>query len=350
MGESCLFNSAGARKCSIGYLARVINTAVLTSGGDAPGMNAAIRAVVRESARLGRETIGFKQGFRGLLDEASMPLTPRSVANVLQRGGSMLDTSREPRFLDPAHRLRACEVLDRHECAALVVIGGDGTQAGAAALQDDWDGAVVGVASTIDNDLGGTDQTIGFDTACNTALEAIDRIRDTAHALDRLFFIEVMGRKHGFIALDVAVGGGAEAVLLPEIPFDSRSVVEVIRENYARGKLSCIIVVAEGAHPGGARGLLQEIEEPLLKLEFTGMHPRVTILGHIQRGGNPTVRDRVLASRLGVAAARIAYDQRGGLILGVRGHTVCETPILEAIQESRQIDPQLLEMVNSLAG
>ncbi|MGH7570780.1 MAG: ATP-dependent 6-phosphofructokinase [Gemmatimonadota bacterium] len=324
---------------------------VLTSGGDAPGMNAAIRAVVRTAAHAGWDVIGFRRGFCGLIDDDAIPLTPRSVANVLQRGGSVLDTAREVRFRDEAVRRAACDVLTRRRCSALITIGGEGTQNGATHLQSMWDGAVLGVASTIDNDLGGTDQSIGFDTACNTALEAIDRVRDTAHALERLFFIEVMGRNRGFIALEVAVGGGAEAVVLPEVELDPAALVEVIRGNYSRGKLSCIVVVAEGAHPGGARGLLQELDDrsPGLR-DLPGAGPRVTILGHIQRGGNPTVRDRVLASRLASAATRAAIEGRRDLLFGLRGQAVCATPIAEAVAENKEIDRSLLELVNTLAG
>lgn len=324
--------------------------AVLTSGGDAPGMNAAIRAVVRTSARTGREVVGFRRGYSGLVDDDADELGPRDVANIIQRGGSILDTSRDRRFLTSEGRAAAAAALERRGCDALVVIGGEGTQHGAAAFQAEWDGAVLGVASTIDNDLGGTDQSIGFDTACNTALDAIDRIRDTAHALDRLFFVEVMGRDRGFIALEVAVGGGAEAVVCPEVDLDPGALVEAIRGNYERGKISCIVVVAEGAHPGGARGLLQEIDDRLGGLGLNGgAGVRVTILGHIQRGGNPTVRDRVLASRLGMAAATAAGDGRRDLLFGVRGREVCSTPIAEAIAERKEIDRDLLRIVNVLA-
>jgi 6-phosphofructokinase 1 len=324
---------------------------VLTSGGDAPGMNAAIRGVVRYVSAAGGEVIGIRRGFCGLIDRVMDPLGPRDVANILQRGGSILDTSREPRFLDPATRRRAIETLERERIDALVTIGGNGTHQGSRLLQAEWQGSVLGVASTIDNDLGGTDTSIGFDTACNTALEAIDRIRDTAHSLDRLFFIEVMGRRSGFIALEVAVGGGAEAVLLPEVELDTGWLVDVIRANHERGKISCIIVVAEGAHPGGARGLLQEIEEPLAELGLMdSADARVTILGHIQRGGNPTVRDRVLASRLSTAAARAALSNERGLLFGVRGNRACATPFADALAETKEIDRTLLELVNELAG
>ena len=331
-------------------LAAVARLGILTSGGDAPGMNAAFRDAVRTAAEEGWEAIGFRRGYTGLIDNLSLPLGPRDVANVVQRGGSVLDTSRERRFKDPACRERAARVLEEHRCEALVVIGGEGSQQGAVALQEQWGGVIVGVPSTIDNDLGGTDHSIGFDTACNTALEAIDRIRDTASALDRLFFIEVMGRKRGFIALEVAVGGGAEIVLLPEVPLDTEWLLDVIRSNYERGKVSCIVVVAEGAHPGGARGLLQEIDDRLVQLQLQGADPRVTILGHIQRGGSPTARDRVLASRLTSAAVRGAIGGAGGMLFGVRGDAVRPTPIADAIAERKEIDRSLLEMVNTLAG
>jgi 6-phosphofructokinase 1 len=324
---------------------------VLTSGGDAPGMNAAIRGVVRAVSAGSGEVVGIRRGFCGLIDGVFEPLGPRDVANIIQRGGSILDTSREPRFLDPAIRRTAIETLERERVDALIAIGGNGTQRGALLVQQEWGGAVLGVASTIDNDLGGTDTSIGFDTACNTALEAIDRIRDTAHSLDRLFFIEVMGRRAGFIALEVAVGGGAEAVLLPEVELDTEWLVNVIRSNQQRGKVSCIVVVAEGAHPGGARGLLLEIEAPLARLGLPGSaDARVTILGHIQRGGNPTVRDRVLASRLSTHAARAALEGKSGLLFGVRGNVVRETPFEAALAEEKQIDRTLLDLVNELAG
>ncbi len=322
---------------------------VLTSGGDAPGMNAAVRAVVRTAVNADCRTTGFMRGYSGLIDDVSRPLGPRDVANIIQRGGSILETSRERRFREPEWRDKAIDTLRRHALDALVVIGGEGSQTGASIVQSEWDGAVLGVASTIDNDLGGTDFSIGFDTACNTALDAIDRIRDTAHTLDRLFFIEVMGRRRGFIALDVALGGGAEAVLLPEIPLDTSALVEIVRRNFGRGKLACIIVVAEGAHPGGARGLLQELDERMDSLDLAGVDARVTILGHIQRGGNPTVRDRVLASRLGRAAALAAIEGRRDRLFGVRGADVCETPIAEAVTEVKRIDRSLLDAVNSLA-
>lgn len=311
-------------------------------------MNAAVRAIVRTAARADVETVGFLRGFSGLIEDDAISLGHHEVANIIQRGGSILDTSRDDRFQEIEGRERAAKILEAHGCEGLVVIGGDGTHCGAASFEEEWDGAVVGITSTIDNDLGGTDQSIGFDTACNTALEAVDRIRDTAHALDRLFLIEVMGRHRGFIALEVAVGGGAEAVLCPEFELDTGWLLEAIHRNYERGKTSCIVIVAEGAHPGGARGLLLEIEDDLDDLE-RGAGPRVTILGHIQRGGNPTVADRVLASRIGVAAARAAIEGRGGRTFGVRGREVRSVSFLDALSEHKEIDRSLYDMVNTLA-
>lgn len=323
---------------------------ILTSGGDAPGMNAAIRAVVRETARGGGETVAFRRGFEGLCDDRTRTLESREVANILQRGGSILDTSRCPRFFDPDWRERAAEVLDDRGCEALVVIGGDGSHAGGAALQQAWGGAVIGVPATIDNDVGGTDRSIGFDTACNTALEAVDRVRDTAHTLDRPFFIEVMGRDRGFLALEVAIGGGAEAVLVPEFDFDPDRFLDVLGRNVERGKVNCIVVVAEGAHPGGVRGLLQELEERLESIGIAANDARITILGHIQRGGNPTSSDRVLASRLGAAAAEAARHGEPNVMVVERGPDVRSVPIPDALADEKQLDRSLLELVDVLAG
>lgn len=313
-------------------------------------MNAAVRAVVRETVRGGGETLAFLRGFEGLCDDETRSLGPLDVSNVLQRGGSILDTSRCPRFFDATWRERSARTLEERGCDALVVIGGDGSQAGAAALAEAWDGAVIGIPSTIDNDLGGTDRSIGFDTACNTALEAVDRVRDTAHTLDRPFFIEVMGRERGFLALEVAIGGGAEAVVVPEVEFDPERLLDVIRRNLERGKVNSIVVVAEGAHPGGARGLLQEIEEGLESIGVAGADARVTILGHIQRGGNPSSRDRVLASRLGAAAAEAARHGDGNVLVGARGSEIHAVPIPDALADEKRIDLGLLELVEGLAG
>ncbi|RTI40977.1 6-phosphofructokinase, partial [Thermus scotoductus] len=269
---------------------------VFTSGGDAPGMNAAIRAVVRQAYALGLEVIGIRRGYAGMILGEMVPLGVRDVANILQRGGTVLLTARSQEFLTEEGRAKAAEKLKAAGIEGLVAIGGDGTFRGAMRLLEEHKVPVVGVPGTIDNDLYGTDYTIGFDTAVNTALEAIDRIRDTAASHERVFFIEVMGRSSGFIALDVGLAGGAEVIAVPEEPVDPKTIAEGLMESLRRGKSSSIVVVAEGAYPGGAAGLLAAIQE------HVRVEARVTVLGHIQRGGSPTAKDRILASRLGAAA------------------------------------------------
>ncbi|WP_253705233.1 6-phosphofructokinase, partial [Thermus scotoductus] len=268
---------------------------VFTSGGDAPGMNAAIRAVVRQAYALGLEVIGIRRGYAGMILGEMVPLGVRDVANILQRGGTVLLTARSQEFLTEEGRAKAAEKLKAAGIEGLVAIGGDGTFRGAMRLLEEHKVPVVGVPGTIDNDLYGTDYTIGFDTAVNTALEAIDRIRDTAASHERVFFIEVMGRSSGFIALDVGLAGGAEVIAVPEEPVDPKTIAEGLMESLRRGKSSSIVVVAEGAYPGGAAGLLAAIQE------HVRVEARVTVLGHIQRGGSPTAKDRILASRLGAA-------------------------------------------------
>ncbi|RTH04063.1 6-phosphofructokinase, partial [Thermus scotoductus] len=265
---------------------------VFTSGGDAPGMNAAIRAVVRQAYALGLEVIGIRRGYAGMILGEMVPLGVRDVANILQRGGTVLLTARSQEFLTKEGRAKAAEKLKAAGIEGLVAIGGDGTFRGAMRLLEEHKVPVVGVPGTIDNDLFGTDYTIGFDTAVNTALEAIDRIRDTAASHERVFFIEVMGRSSGFIALDVGLAGGAEVIAVPEEPVDPKTIAEGLMESLRRGKSSSIVVVAEGAYPGGAAGLLAAIQE------HVRVEARVTVLGHIQRGGSPTAKDRILASRL----------------------------------------------------
>ncbi|RTI10290.1 6-phosphofructokinase, partial [Thermus scotoductus] len=269
---------------------------VFTSGGDAPGMNAAIRAVVRQAYALGLEVVGIRRGYAGMILGEMVPLGVRDVANILQRGGTVLLTARSQEFLTEEGRAKAAEKLKAAGIEGLVAIGGDGTFRGAMRLLEEHKVPVVGVPGTIDNDLYGTDYTIGFDTAVNTALEAIDRIRDTAASHERVFFIEVMGRSSGFIALDVGLAGGAEVIAVPEEPVDPKTIAEGLMESLRRGKSSSIVVVAEGAYPGGAAGLLAAIQE------HVRVEARVTVLGHIQRGGSPTAKDRILASRLGAAA------------------------------------------------
>jgi 6-phosphofructokinase 1 len=317
--------------------------AVLTSGGDAPGMNAAIRAVVRTAENAGIEVEGVQRGFEGLIYSSFSPLPGRAVANILQRGGTILETSRSPHFKSEAGRARALENLHYRGVGALVVIGGDGTLSGTSALAREADINLMFIPASIDNDIPGTDFSIGFDTAVNTALEAIDRIRDTAFAAERLFFIEVMGRDSGHIALSVAVGGGAEAVILPEIKFDIENLCRIIEESHARGKRSSIIVVSEGPTTGGAISIAAAVKERL------GMEARIVVLGHIQRGGAPTARDRLLASRLGTAAVKAIIKGRPPSLVGEARGEVAYVPLSEVGGLQRRLDEGLIDLVSTLS-
>ncbi|WP_243031929.1 6-phosphofructokinase [Thermus altitudinis] len=316
---------------------------VFTSGGDAPGMNAAIRAVVRQAYALGIEVIGIRRGYAGMILGEMVPLGVRDVANILQRGGTILLTARSQEFLTEEGRAKAAEKLKTAGIVGLVAIGGDGTFRGAMRLLEEHRVPVVGVPGTIDNDLYGTDYTIGFDTAVNTALEAIDRIRDTAASHERVFFIEVMGRHAGFIALDVGLAGGAEVIAVPEEPVDPRAIAEGLLESLRRGKSSSIVVVAEGAYPGGAAGLLAAIRE------HVPVEARVTVLGHIQRGGSPTAKDRILASRLGAAAVEALAGGTSGVMVGEVEGEVELTPLKEAVERKKDINRALLALSRVLA-
>ncbi|WP_019550777.1 6-phosphofructokinase [Thermus scotoductus] len=316
---------------------------VFTSGGDAPGMNAAIRAVVRQAYALGLEVIGIRRGYAGMILGEMVPLGVRDVANILQRGGTVLLTARSQEFLTEEGRAKAAEKLKAAGIEGLVAIGGDGTFRGAMRLSEEHRIPVVGVPGTIDNDLYGTDYTIGFDTAVNTALEAIDRIRDTAASHERVFFIEVMGRSSGFIALDVGLAGGAEVIAVPEEPLDPKTIAEGLMESLRRGKSSSIVVVAEGAYPGGAAGLLAAIQE------HVRVEARVTVLGHIQRGGSPTAKDRILASRLGAAAVEALAGGTSGVMVGEVEGEVELTPLKEAVERKKDINRSLLALSRILA-
>ncbi len=316
---------------------------VFTSGGDAPGMNAAVRAVVRWLSANEVEVVGIKRGYAGMIDGDFTPMTPRDVANIIQRGGTILRTARSKAFMTPEGRAEAAKQLAKAGIEGLVAIGGDGTFRGAIKLTQEHRIPIVGVPGTIDNDLYGTDFTIGFDTAVNTALDAIDRIRDTAASHERVFFIEVMGRHAGFIALNVGLAGGAEVIALPEVPTGPDEIAEQIRVSEAKGKSSSIIVVAEGAYPGGADTLMKAAQEIY---PFEG---RVTVLGHIQRGGSPTAHDRVLASRLGAAAAETLVAGTSGVMLGEVEGEIALTPLAEAVEKRKQINRDLYELAGILA-
>lgn len=317
---------------------------VLTSGGDAPGMNAAIRAVVRVAAHRGIEVLGIRRGYRGLVSDAVEPLDARSVAGIIHRGGTVLGTARSEDFRTPEGRARAAETVQHWGIEGLVVVGGDGTFRGARVAGQEWNLPIMAIPATIDNDVAGTDFTIGFDTAVNTGLSAIDKIRDTAESLERLFFVEVMGRTRGFIALEVALAGGAMAVLLPEEQTDLHQLCERIRGGLARGRRSFIIVIAEGEAAGGAMEIAAKTSEEL-RLEY-----RVAILGHVQRGGSPSARDRTLASLLGAGAVEGLLAGRGGCMVGQVHDRLVYTPLAEALASEKPLSPEMLRLMDVLAG
>lgn len=317
--------------------------AVLTSGGDAPGMNAAIRAVVRVALSKDIQVLGVRSGFSGLIANELWPMERRAVGNILQYGGTVLMTSRSSEFLTTEGREQARQILRKHRVDGLVLIGGDGTLRGGQALHAEGGPPFVLIPATIDNDVLGTDRSIGFDTAVNTAVDAIDRIRDTAASHELLHFIEVMGRKCGQIALIAGVAGGAEAAITPESPTDLDALCHRIRSDLEAGKRGVIVVVAEGGHPDGARGIAAEIGRAV-NLDY-----RVTILGHTQRGGRPTAADRVLGSRLGSAAVQALVGGKTSVLVGeVRGD-VCLTPADQVLAGAKTLDDELVALVNLLA-
>jgi 6-phosphofructokinase 1 len=318
--------------------------AVLTSGGDAPGMNAAIRAVVRGGASRGHAVLGVRHGYTGLIAGDFLALDSRSVGGILDRGGTMLGTTRCEELKTEGGLIKAIKKLREHDIAGLIVIGGNGSQAGAYALSQ-LDYPVVGVASTIDNDLFGSEPSIGSTTALDIALEAIDRLRTTASAHKRVFLVETMGRNSGYLALMAAIAGGAEAVVLPEIESTPESVAEEILDSYRRGKRHAIIVVAEGARLN-AHSLAQQFRSRHQEL---GFELRVSILGHIQRGGPPNAFDRLLATRLGAAAIEYLANGRYGILLGTQKGDISATPLSEVVSRVKPTDLELIRLARMLA-
>ena len=306
-------------------------------------MNAAVRSVVRMGAHRRSSVLGFHRGFDGLMRGDFEALGPRAVSNILQRGGTILKTARSEEFETEAGLQAARRVLEEHGVGGLVIIGGDGSFHGANALSRIWDGRIIGVLATIDNDIYGTDETIGFDTALNTALEAIDRIRDTASAHERLFLVEVMGRDSGFIALNVGTAGAAEEIFVPEVVTDLDACTERLVAARDKGKTMSIIICAEGDDQGGAFATAKELERR------TGFEPRVSVLGHIQRGGRPSARDRILATKLGAYAVEAIHDGETGVMVGeVRGE-LRATPLEESWTKKKELDRFLLELIPILA-
>ena len=315
---------------------------LLTSGGDAPGMNAAIRAVTRIALQRGIRVVGVNHGYSGLVSGDFIELRAFSVSNIIQRGGTILKTARSAEFMTPEGRKKAAEQMQRIGLDALVLIGGDGTFQGGTVFHEEHGFPCVGIPSTIDNDLVGIDWTVGYDTAVNTAIYNIDKIRDTADALERTFYIEVMGRSSGFIALDVGLSCGAEYIAIPEIETKVEHLLELFKRQRAT-KRSNIIVVAENDETGGAMGLAKRVQEK------NGQDYRVTILGHIQRGGSPTARDRILASRLGAFAVESLLSGHTNVMAGELGGKLCLTPMRDTWTFNKPIDASLVELAALLA-
>lgn len=314
--------------------------AVLTSGGDAPGMNAAIRAVVRKAIYHGLEVMGVRYGYSGLIWNEIEPLSLRSVGDTIQRGGTFLKTARCDEFRELEGQMRAVEVMRRHQIEGLIVIGGDGTFRGAVALTDHGF-PTIGVPATIDNDIPGTESSIGYDTALNTAVDAINKIRDTATSHERLFIIEVMGRNCGSIALEAGLAGGAEVVLVPEQSYDIAAICASLAEQRSNGKKMSIIVVAEGVISGPHLGELL--------LEQCGLENRVTVLGHIQRGGSPTAWDRLLASRMGAQAVDLLLAGEGGKMVALVQGKLTTLDIASTLAQPKEFDHKTLELAAILA-
>lgn len=318
--------------------------ALLTTGGDCPGLNAAIRAVVRACSYHQLQVFGVKRGYEGLIEGDYIPMDSRSVSNILQRGGTILKTARSERFTTVEGRKQAADQLRRREIDAMVVIGGDGSFRGLTTFLNEHPFTAIGIPKTIDNDIYGTDYAIGYDTALNTVVQAVDKIRDTADSHDRLFFVEVMGRDSGMIALLSGIGSGAEAILVPETSTQIEQVVQVLNRGWERSKTSMIILVAEGDDSGGAYRIAEEV-----KKRFNQYDTRVSILGHMQRGGSPSCFDRVLASRLGVAAVEELLKGETGKMVGMVNNQLVLTPFTEVVAGKKEFPMDLLRVAEILS-
>lgn len=317
---------------------------ILTSGGDAPGMNAAIRAVTRTAIYNGFEVKGIMRGYKGLVTNEIVEFRSKSVSNIIQQGGTILKTARCKEFQTPEGRRQAYDNMKAAGIDALVVIGGDGSLTGASVFAQEYDVPIVGLPGTIDNDLGGTDSTIGYDTALNTIMDAVDKLRDTATSHERLFFVEVMGHTAGFLALNSAIASGAEAAIIPEIETEVDQLAELINHGFRKSKNSAIVLVAENPATGGAMGLARRVKE-----EFPEFDARVTILGHIQRGGSPTAIDRILASRMGEAAIEALMEGQRNVMIGVKNGQMVYVPFSKAVKHDKTIDRTSLDLVKILS-
>lgn len=318
--------------------------AVLTSGGDSPGMNACIRAVVRAGIYYKLEVFGIYRGYEGLIDDEISQLRSFDVSNIIQRGGTILKSARSERFKEKKWREQAFKHLQKRNIDGLVVIGGDGTFTGAAQFHKETHLPVIGAPGTIDNDLFGTDYTIGYDTALNTVIDAVDKIRDTASSHNRLFFVEVMGRDAGFIALRSGISTGAEAILIPETTTYIDKLIQQLDEGYRNKKSSGIIIVAEGDEAGGAYKIAEKV-----KKRFHHYDIRVTVLGHVQRGGSPSALDRVLASNIGLGCVEALLEGESNLMVGVINNAISHTSFEKSIKYNHDIKPELLQLAEILS-
>lgn len=310
-----------------------INTVgVLTSGGDSPGMNAAIRAVVRSCIANGIKAKGIYRGYSGLIDGEVKELTSQDVSGIIQRGGTILKSARSMEFKTPEGRKKAFETLQREQIDALVVIGGDGTFTGARLLAQEYNIPVIGLPGTIDNDLWGTDSTIGYDTSLNTIMDCVDKLRDTATSHERVFLVEVMGRDAGFLTLSAAIASGAEAAIIPERSTVHEQLEEAIGQGRRKSKNSSIVLVQEHAIEGGAQAVAKVLEE-----DHPEYNTRVTILGHLQRGGSPTAFDRIMASRMGMAAVQALLEEQRSIMIGIKNDEIVYVPLSKAIREKKDV-------------
>ena len=318
---------------------------ILTSGGDAPGMNAAIRAVTRSAIYYnGLRVKGIYRGYKGLITGEIQEFKTQNVSNIIQQGGTILKTARCQEFKTPEGRKIAYETMQREEIDALIVIGGDGSLTGARLLAQEYDIPCIGLPGTIDNDLYGTDTTIGYDTALNTILDAVDKIRDTATSHERLFFVEVMGRDAGFLALNGAIAAGAEAAIIPEFNTEVDQLEEFIKNGFRKSKSSSIVLVAESEITGGAMHYAERV-----KNEYPQYDVRVTILGHLQRGGSPTAHDRIIASRMGVASIQALMEGQRNVMIGIENDQIVYVPFSKAIKNDKPIDRELVNVLHELS-
>lgn len=321
-------------------MSKISKIGVLTSGGDAPGMNAAIRGVTRTAIYYGLEVIGIRHGYHGMINKHFVNLKAHSVSDILARGGTIIKTARSKEFMEPEGRAKAYANIKEAGIDAMVVIGGDGTLTGARVFCDEYgDIPFVGLPGTIDNDIYGTDYSIGYDTALNTVVEAVDKIRDTAGSHNRLFFIEVMGRDAGFIALRSGIACGAEAILIPEVHGQVENLKDYLEKGFKRKKSSNIIIVAEGDEEGGAFAIAEKVKD-----DFKEYDMRVSVLGHIQRGGTPSAYDRVTASKLGFAAVEALLDDQKSVMVGFHNNELVLVPFRKVIKLKKKVDPEEMQL------